>query len=147
MALNAAYYPGIFFGRQIGAEDGGALGNGFGLSDDSGDGGAGSCDGAPGGPFSVFPAVYDDGGAVKAVSYVTAVNVASFAALYAAAGFAVEAGFSANVNGVETVQSFLTSTTYAGAPLPVGIAEQIMMVKLVAGVPANFTRWLVRLGP
>ena len=117
-----------------GAGDGGGGGDG-------GDGGGDAL--FAGGAIVPFPAVYNDGGVVKPVSYIAGVN-GPLVALFAAAGFTVEAGFIANVNGVAVTSSFLTSTSQLG-PLPFGTVES--NTYLTKDGLTNVTRLLVRLGP
>ena len=133
MALNATLVPPVHRLRFDAGEDAGA------------DGGDGS-GGAYAKPFLLFPAVRDDGGAVKACSYVTEILSAPLAALYAAPGlgFVSEPGFILNDGGVAVVSALLASTTYAGGPLPVGTAEQV--TTLTKDGVTNVARWLVRLG-
>lgn len=114
-----------------------------------GDSGSGSGDG--GGDIflaqsglTVFPAVYNNGGVVADVSYIMTAG-GPFTALFAAAGFASESGFIANVAGVATPGvTFLTSTSVLGA-LPLGTAENFST--LTKDGVTNLSRWLVRLGP
>jgi hypothetical protein len=108
---------------------------------DGGDGGGEAL--FAGGAIVPFPAVYNDGGVVKPVSYIAGVN-GPLVALFAAAGFTVEPGFIANVNGAAVSSPFLTSTNQLG-PLPFGTAE--IITTLTKDGLTNVTRILVRLGP
>ena len=93
--------------------------------------------------MTLFPAVYNNGGVVADVNYIMTAGL--FAAPFAAAGFASENGFIANVGGVATPGiTFLTSTGVLGA-LPLGTAE--FFTTLTKDGVTNLSRWLVRLGP
>ncbi len=123
-----------FIQDEAGGNSGGADGS------DGNDGGASMIFGG----LTVFPSVYDDGGVVKQVGYISNV-FGPFVAMFAAAGFAPEAGFIVNEYGAAFPgKTLLTSTSVIGA-LPFGTAESNAM--LTKDGVTNITRWLVRLGP
>lgn len=113
-------------------------GNGF----DGSDGGGSVINAAM--LLEVFPAVYDDGGVVKRVGYISNV-LGPFVALFAAAGFTVEDGFIVNDTGAAYYpKKLLTSTSQLG-PLPFGTVES--STTLTKDGLINVSRLLVRLGP
>lgn len=136
MALNAAYYAQPTHPRFLD------------IVEDSGMGGGDADGGETGmerlGGLILFPAVYNDGGVVVPVSYVQNA-VGTLLAQFAAAGYAPEGGFLANVNGTAFANvTFMTSIAPLGPP-PFGTAELITTMTF-DGIN-NVTRFLVRLGP
>lgn len=91
----------------------------------------------------LFPAVYNNGGVVADVDYISELRnrYPEFKAL----GFVEESGFIANVGGVAKYRTFLTSTTSPAGPLPIGTAEYNS--NLTKDGVTNVERWLVRIGP
>jgi hypothetical protein len=131
MALNAAYIPRVVVPRfGEGGDDGG---------DDGGGGGEGIAR-----PFLLFPAVFNDGGAVVPVSYLSDILSPDLLAQFAAVGYAVETGFLANVDGEAVATAFVAAVSPTGSP-PFGTAE--LFDDLTKDGVTNLSRWLVRLGP
>jgi hypothetical protein len=138
MALNAAYFSNPTFPRLLGDDDTGTGGD----NDGGGDGGGSDLNRS--GAFTLFPAVYNDGGTVKPVGYLQN-TLATFLADYAAAGFTPEGGFLVNVNGVAVAGvTFMTATGAYTAP-PFGTPETL--TTLTKDGITNITRTLIRFGP
>lgn len=140
MALNAAYDGLPTFPRLL---EGGDLGGAGGS--DGGDGSGESDLGRFLGAFTLFPAVYNDGGTVVSVAYVQQVFDPVLLAAFTAAGYASEGGFRANVNGAEVNGvTFMVATAPTGAP-PIGTAEYV--TTMTKNGNTNVAHWLVRIGP
>jgi hypothetical protein len=106
-------------------------------------GGAGDGDDRLSQGFRALPAVYNNGGVVKPVAYLS--FLISYQAAFAAAGFVNEGGFIVNINGVAVINYSLVTSSLQLGPLPFGTVETCDT--LTKDGLTNITRLLARLGP